>query len=159
MTSANLVELVYLSTAARTFGVTELRELLGKARRKNRTLDLTGLLLHADGSFLQVLEGPAPSVDEIFAHIERDPRHRNVVVVSRRTIEVRTFPSWRMGFVEPVSAMRSELLGFSHVLTAGDGALPASLSEAVRSLIAELTGGRGCDTDSPPANESAVRLR
>lgn len=134
MESGDLIELVYLSTATRTLGVTELRELLGKARRRNREIDVTGLLIHADGAFLQVLEGPAMAVDALYERIGSDPRHEHVATATRRAISERTFPTWRMGYEEPLASMRSALLGFVDVMRSGAGVPPASAE------VTELVG-------------------
>jgi len=55
-----LIQLIYVSAATNRFNPAELRELLRLARLKNQQLDVTGMLLYHEGSFLQVLEGPAP---------------------------------------------------------------------------------------------------
>lgn len=151
----DLVELVYLSASTHRFGVTELRELLGASRRKNRSLGVTGLLLHADGSFLQVLEGPAAVVDGLYARICSDARHDHLVRVFRRSISHRSFGSWSMGFEEPLDAMRTELLGFSRILLT-ESALPESATGRVRAIVQQFAHGRWRQAE---ATESGPRLR
>jgi len=64
----------------------ELAELLQGARDTNAELGLTGMLLYAEGSFFQVLEGQADVVDALYDKIERDKRHDQVTLVIREPI-------------------------------------------------------------------------
>ena len=155
--SGDLIELVYLSAATRPLRVTELRELLGRSRRNNRAVDVTGLLLHADGSFLQVLEGRPAAVDELYERIARDVRHAHVLRVFRREITSRSSPSWRMGFAEPIEAMRTSLLWFTTVLSDGRGELPADVVDAVHSLVGQFVRGRWRQGTAPPASDTRLR--
>ena len=56
--NTNLVEYIYASAATQEFSGDDLIELLRLARTNNTQRDITGTLLHHDGSSLQVLEGP-----------------------------------------------------------------------------------------------------
>jgi hypothetical protein len=76
-----MFRLVYVSSAIAPFSQTELLDLLAKARAKNQRLDVTGMLLYKDGNFMQVLEGEETVVRELFACIERDPRHFGTIVL------------------------------------------------------------------------------
>ena len=69
---------VYTSTATRHMTDDDLAELLGQCIRNNEQTGLTGLLLHRDGRFMQVLEGPHDAVESVFAAIEADERHTDV---------------------------------------------------------------------------------
>jgi hypothetical protein len=79
----SLIHLIYASTATEPFGNVQLTELLQQARATNEGLGLTGVLLHSDGNFFQVLEGE---------------RHSRFTVIIREPIARRSFPSWSMGF-------------------------------------------------------------
>jgi hypothetical protein len=63
--------------------------------RNNRQTAVTGLLLAHQGWFLQALEGPAKAVEETYARILDDPRHRNSTVLSDG-MGRREFPNWNM---------------------------------------------------------------
>lgn len=90
--------LVYASAAAPNFDKSELGRILASSRRNNNAADLTGMLLFAEGSFMQALEGPAPAVRETFERISRDPRHRSVQILYEGKTDARQFPDWRMGY-------------------------------------------------------------
>ncbi|KRF36583.1 BLUF domain-containing protein [Nocardioides sp. Soil805] len=93
-----MISLTYLSTATTPFSPADLRELLRASRERNHANELTGMLLHAGGHFIQTLEGAEDVVDATFTRIERDHRHRNVYVALRDDVDTRTFPEWSMGF-------------------------------------------------------------
>ena len=93
-----LSHLIYASSARLKMGDAELRAILDRARTVNSQLDITGILLHADGSYFQVLEGDADAVDSLYAKIAHDKRHTNVVLIVREPIASRSFADWSMGF-------------------------------------------------------------
>jgi FAD-dependent sensor of blue light len=93
-----MFHLVYASSALLPFTKPELQALLEQARAKNAKLGLTGMLLYKDGNFMQVLEGDQKAVTDLAAIIERDPRHKGVLILLRGTSEERLFPDWSMGF-------------------------------------------------------------
>jgi hypothetical protein len=57
-----MLSVVNTSRATGTFDDADLATLLMNSRANNRRLDLTGFLRHKDGTFLQLLEGPADVV-------------------------------------------------------------------------------------------------
>ncbi len=110
--TSELVHCVYASAASRDFKTQELAELLEMARENNAKHGLTGMLLYAESSFFQVLEGPADVVDALYARIERDPRHDQMTLIIKEPIPKRYFDAWTMGFYK---VSRAELVGMSGV--------------------------------------------
>lgn len=94
-----LKTLVYTSTAA-TFNVAEndLKAILEASRRNNKAAGVSGMLLFAEGAFIQVLEGPPAQVDETYARITSDPRHAMLLKLYDASIPARNFPEWSMGY-------------------------------------------------------------
>jgi hypothetical protein len=74
-----------------------LAAILQTAQHLNKLRGITGMLLHANGSILQVLEGDHVEVSKTFQSIEFDPRHQDVFVISKNEIFQRQFTSWTMG--------------------------------------------------------------
>ncbi|MEE8602127.1 BLUF domain-containing protein [Euzebya tangerina] len=101
-----MLQLVYVSTAAKAFSDAKLQSILIEARDLNWAWDVTGVLLHHDGRFIQALEGPAEAVHDTFSRIQRDSRHHGIVTLYVDEIDQRDFPDWRMGYVaiDPDSA-------------------------------------------------------
>ena len=95
-----MLQTIYASAAVKPFTREDLVELLKIARQRNTAADISGMLLYHDGSFLQVLEGPDKNVDELFAKVQKDPRHTRILLLLRGTIQKREFENWSMGFVD-----------------------------------------------------------
>lgn len=91
-----LVALLYVSQAAREVTTSDLVHLLVHARRRNLQEDLTGVLLYADGSFMQYLEGPAEGMQRVYRIIKAHPLHFGVVDLLRQPIPQREFAEWSM---------------------------------------------------------------
>lgn len=92
-----LMQLIYLSDLAATSELV-LASIVASAVRNNQKNDVTGMLLYADGNFLQVIEGEAEQVQATFQRISRDPRHRNVTVLLEEPLTQRQFAHWSMGY-------------------------------------------------------------
>ena len=113
-----MLSLTYLSSATSRMSTEELTELLAVVRPKNEALGITGVLLYADGNFIQTIEGPEDAVEATFARIAIDPRHRGVLVGLREQIEERRFPDWSMGFRSLTPEEAAELPGYNDYLEA-----------------------------------------
>ena len=130
-----LYEVIYGSVETRFLSPIQLSELLSLARVRNQGLDVTGVLLHQKGVFIQVLEGDEPVVGALYDRISRDPRHKNVAVFRRGPIQARQFAAWSMGFVELDATVLSRLGGWNPVLQKG-AATTATNAERLRTVLA-----------------------
>lgn len=122
--------LIYRSVAKRTLSDAGLNELLLNARAHNKIEQITGILLHAEGEFMQVLEGEAAAVKALYAHIEADRRHTRVRLLTDGTSLFRIFPRWSMGFLHVYKEDFYRLVGYVDPATqrgarASIGAAPA----------------------------------
>ena len=134
-----LTRLLYISRALVASDSAEMARIGEIANSRNAASDVTGFLYHDDKSFLQVLEGPAEAVSEIFRAIEADRRHEQVRVLEHVDISQRQFTDWAMGlydgsvysgllrlafgeqFIETLAAESSgQMLGFLRDLSRGD---------------------------------------
>jgi hypothetical protein len=96
-----MYQIIYTSTANEEFSTANLKGLLLGARTRNRTLGVSGMLVFHDGTFLQALEGEQRAVNEIFASIRSDRRHRDIDVLHRGPgFDQRVFGDWSMGFAD-----------------------------------------------------------
>jgi len=111
-------QLAYESTASDSMTEDDLQEILRKARSNNDELDITGLLLHAQGQFFQVLEGPESAVRDLYATIQGDPRHTDVETLHASRVSERTFPEWKMALANLAVVAGEE--GVSPFLQTGD---------------------------------------
>jgi hypothetical protein len=106
-----LSHLIYASSADSKMSDADLRVILDRARTVNSELDITGILLHTEGSYFQVLEGDAEAIDSLYAKIAHDKRHTNVVLIVREPIASRSFADWSMGFASVTSKDVAEIVG------------------------------------------------
>lgn len=93
-----MLHLLYVSGASVRIGDTEIEDILTASRRNNLRDDVTGMLLWADGVFIQVLEGEADTVRTLYRRIQADDRHRNLMLVLEQPAGKRLFSHWSMGF-------------------------------------------------------------
>jgi hypothetical protein len=111
-----VISIVYMSQASTDFSDADLAAMLRDARVKNDAMGVSGLLLAKDGRFMQLLEGPAWSVEDRYAAIARDPRHGEVTSLIREEIDERRFDGWSMAFAPLDDADVREEPGFSPFL-------------------------------------------
>ena len=120
--SDRLFHLGYVSTETGDLGSSGMVELLKEARLTNTSRNITGLLLHRDRSFYQVLEGSEDVVRETFEGIEKDERHTAIDVLFEGAVEEREFPDWQMGFLNLDGVDIEALQGYSDFLSREDNA-------------------------------------
>jgi len=92
-----LVRLIYASRAAEPLGHDALTALMKTSRDHNSTAGITGVLVHSDGIFLQLLEGGRNAVNALYNRITQDERHHDVVLLSYDEVAERRFAGWAMG--------------------------------------------------------------
>jgi hypothetical protein len=95
-----LRRIVYASRAVSDMQPADLLQILQSARRNNRANGITGILVYANGDFLQALEGEASAIEQLYEVIEQDPRHEHCRILNKIEIQERLFENWDMGFQE-----------------------------------------------------------
>ena len=70
--------------------------ILAQARRNNRRDDITGALVCRHDLYIQLIEGPPPAIDALYAKIAVDDRHCDVGLLLTGTVRERMFPEWAM---------------------------------------------------------------
>lgn len=99
-----LRRIVYTSQASEQFSKRNLLDLLHEARAFNAIDNISGVLMHRNGYFLQVIEGESEVVEELFTRLLRDPRHKEIKKILDAPVASCLFSSWAMGcadFDEP----------------------------------------------------------
>jgi hypothetical protein len=91
--------IIFFSTAVQLMNEEELTALGKECADFDSHVGITGMLLHRQGNFLQVIEGSKAVIRDMFARINADPRHRDVQVISDRRIARREFDGQAVGFV------------------------------------------------------------
>lgn len=93
-----MLRVTYLSRESDSLTSSTLVDLLEHCKHNNPTLGITGMLIYANGTFLQTLEGEANTVETLLAKIEIDRRHRDFQVIKREATRERLYENWSMGF-------------------------------------------------------------
>ena len=109
-----LIHLAYVSTQTRDMKAADLISLLTEVRGLNESRNISGLLLHKNQSFFQVIEGSRARVQETINNIMRDQRHEGVEVLFDEPLEAREFSNWQMGFLDLDGIDVSMLRGYSN---------------------------------------------
>jgi Sensors of blue-light using FAD len=117
-------QIIYSSEAATPMQTDDLQELLDRSRRSNAAKGITGALIYAEGTFLQILEGDKVQLQDLMAKIRRDVRHESVSVLRESEVQMAIFGSWKMAYV---SATPKQIAEWTGVIAANDTA--ESLSE------------------------------
>ena len=107
-----LVRLLYASRAVDT-SAEAIEAILVQSRQHNPSCGITGILCYGGGIFLQAIEGGRMAVSELYGHIQKDPRHKDVVLLDFEEISERRFGGWTMGQVNLLKLNHSILLKYS----------------------------------------------
>jgi hypothetical protein len=103
-----LVRLLYASRAIDT-SPAAIDAILSQSRQYNPSSGITGILCYGGGIFLQAIEGGRTAISELYGHIQRDPRHKNVELLQYEEISERRFAGWTMGAVN-ISKINASIL-------------------------------------------------
>jgi len=93
-----LYTLAYASVATKYFKDDELRTFLHSFRKNNMEKNISGMLVHSNSVFLQVVEGNKGELWKLCATIQKDERHQQFTMLWSQPIPERVFQSWSMGF-------------------------------------------------------------
>ena len=130
-----LVRLLYVSRVLDPKANEETDAILDSSRQHNIANGITGLLCYGGGIYLQAIEGGRNQVNELYGHILRDARHKDVVLLDYEEITERRFGGWTMGKVNLSKLNTSIVLKYSETPELD----PYSVSGAVSlALLEEL---------------------
>ena len=130
-----IYQIAYTSAPSRDLSEQEYIRILEQSRRNNPRFGLTGILIYAGGSFIQVLEGEKSAVEQRLAVIREDPRHHHVMRLVAHERPARHFAEWSMGWYNcppdhPVSGLVRKFDSISNLDDIARGQ-----SEPVQSLL------------------------
>lgn len=108
-----LVSLIYASEVNGNLGPNDIDSILDSAKKNNAKGRVTGALMFNSNYFLQYLEGPRASVNEIYHHIVKDRRHKNIVILDYKEVAEREFKHWSMGYIPDTIITKSDLVQYS----------------------------------------------
>lgn len=91
------MQIVYTSTASRTLDKDDLHAIRIASERNNGARGLTGFLLHQDGRFYGLLEGPRRALLARMEVIVSDARHSHLRVLREADVASGRFRNWTFG--------------------------------------------------------------
>lgn len=91
-----LSQLVYVSNRKPNCTSEEIEKILASCKKNNPPLNITGVLLYSDTKFIQLVEGDAKVIMELYDKIKKDSRHTNPMMIAYNPIKEKAFPSWHM---------------------------------------------------------------
>ena len=89
-----MLQLAYMS--ASTPKSPDAHTLSRQASSRNFAEEITGVLLHRNGHFLHVIEGPKEYVENLYLRVIADDRHKNLHLLFRRIVTCQQFSSSSM---------------------------------------------------------------
>lgn len=107
-----LVRLLYCSRAVDP-SPAAIESILAQSRQHNPVTGITGILCYGGDIFLQAIEGGRMAVSELYGHIQKDPRHKDVALLHYEEITERRFGGWTMGQVNISKVNQSILLKYA----------------------------------------------
>ncbi len=107
-----LVRLLYCSRAVDD-GAAAIESILSQSRQHNPQTGITGILCYGGGIFLQAIEGGRQPVSDLFGLIQKDARHKDVLLLHFEEITERRFGGWTMGQVNISKVNQSILLKYA----------------------------------------------
>lgn len=130
-----LVRLMYASRSTASMDQDALLSILRQARHANLQHGITGALCHADGIFVQVIEGGRAAVNRLFQRISSDRRHSEVTLLTYEEIAERRFAGWSMGLVNVARLNPALLLKYSETAALDPYSVPG---EAMKALFDDM---------------------
>ena len=92
-----LRRIIYMSQASEQFNKRNLLNLLHASRSYNAIDKITGVLMHRQGYFLQIIEGETDAITNLLIRLYSDSRHENIKIILDSYPDSRLFPNWNMG--------------------------------------------------------------
>ncbi|WP_299677324.1 BLUF domain-containing protein [uncultured Dokdonia sp.] len=135
-----LYSICYVSTLSKQLEDTELKKLFDFCSTKNIDRGISGVLLHNSGNFLQYFEGDELQIKELYySKIKKDTRHKNIITLFEKKIEVQYFTGYKAGFTSIISENQTRSLrSYLNLLNYLDSSEIEALSKTVNSFLSAV---------------------
>ena len=104
----DLVQLVYVSSAAPALGADDLDAIAARSATNNAALGITGFLMHNGAYFYGVLEGRRRHVFTRMEEIITDRRHSTLRILREEAIATRRFENWTFSSLPAAGGGRAQ---------------------------------------------------
>lgn len=154
--------ILYISSSRHADPTEDVTAFIEGARARNAANDVTGVLIFAEGTYMQLLEGPSQAVEATMERVTADQRHKGVIVLMDRQVESRLFADWSMGWRalardHPLSDQVKRITTAKDITfqRKGDGALTDAM---LRTLLSEVSKIDPTETTPTEGGSSATDM-
>ena len=91
-----LRRLIYTSQATNKLSKRNLLDLLHDSRSYNKIDNISGILMHSNKYFLQVIEGRSDVIEDLVGRLLKDTRHIKFKIIFDCAVNNRLFRNWTM---------------------------------------------------------------
>jgi hypothetical protein len=104
--------ILYVSTSRLVMPAAEVQvqAIVDWSRHWNEGVGITGALIFTERHFSQFIEGPFEAIADLFAKLQRDPRHEQIHVVRDGMAHERNFDGWNLVYSGPEMFLEPQLL-------------------------------------------------
>lgn len=88
----------------------EVQAIVDWSHHWNESVGITGALIFTEQHFSQFIEGPVSAVGDLFAKLQRDPRHNDINVILNRTSGGRRFGGWSLAYSGPEMFLEPQIV-------------------------------------------------
>ncbi len=93
-----LQTICYVSNSKINLTTKELQKLFYSAKKNNLKHKISGILIHDNGNFFQIIEGSKKNIKKIYKKIAQDKRHHHVIELINQSIKQRVFKEYETEF-------------------------------------------------------------
>ncbi|CAG0987321.1 hypothetical protein BURK1_02077 [Burkholderiales bacterium] len=83
-----------------SFSAARLGEVIALARISNHRNHVSGRLLFTGAHILEIVEGEARDLDELWSRVNSDTRHEDVIRLGDEPCGERWYPEWMIGYAD-----------------------------------------------------------
>ncbi len=108
------IQLAYISRSTEPHETTShippnVARILLKSRTNNAKNNIVGVLYFSNNCFFQCIEGEQSAIEALYEKLLQDPRHKDLKVIIKQSIDSISFSKWTMKYV-PLEPKMMELL-------------------------------------------------
>lgn len=127
----------YVSSVNESLNSDDLQTLFEQTQATKNANNISGILLHNAGNFLQYIEGEEESIKELYyKHIELDDRHHNAIVLFENRIKDPYFLEYQAGFTSVMHKNSTQkLIAYLQLLKYVDSKEMETLNNTINSFL------------------------
>lgn len=89
----------YVSSSIKDLSQTEIEVMMNDTKKQNDLNNITGIFMHSDKNFFQIIEGKNEDIEILYKKIKQDPRHFNIIKIFDNYIDNPQFSTFHKSYV------------------------------------------------------------